>query len=176
MMRPWIRPTKHSDACWAPRFRCGGINLEYYFSTVDNEGYGCGTKLPHNVTGLIGVMNGYEGDLRTGLTWQMVEIHEPVRILFVVETTPERVLKVIHSNPLNWEFLSNRWIRLAAQDPHTGDIFMYRGGAPGEDRWEKIEGSDEVLLEAATSWDWYHGHGSYLPLAHIQGAKTTVGA
>src|SRR2546430_2395950 len=26
-----------------------GINLEYYFSYVDPIGYGCGTKLPHNV-------------------------------------------------------------------------------------------------------------------------------
>ena len=34
---------------------------------VDNERYGCGTKLPHNVTGLIGVMNGTCSDLRTGL-------------------------------------------------------------------------------------------------------------
>jgi uncharacterized protein YbcC (UPF0753/DUF2309 family) len=51
---------------------CSGISLEYYFSTVDNEGYGCGTKLPHNVTGLIGVMNGQSSDIRTGLTWQMV--------------------------------------------------------------------------------------------------------
>jgi uncharacterized protein len=32
---------------------CAGINLEYYFSFVDNERYGCGTKLPHNVTGLV---------------------------------------------------------------------------------------------------------------------------
>ena len=29
-----------------------GINLEYYFSRVDPAGYGCGTKLPHNVTAL----------------------------------------------------------------------------------------------------------------------------
>src|SRR5262249_6941408 len=29
-----------------------GINLEYYFSYVDPVGYGCGTKLPHNVTAL----------------------------------------------------------------------------------------------------------------------------
>jgi uncharacterized protein YbcC (UPF0753/DUF2309 family) len=25
---------------------CAGINLEYYFSYVDNERYGSGTKLP----------------------------------------------------------------------------------------------------------------------------------
>ncbi len=48
-----------------------GISLEYYFSSVDNEVFGCGTKLPHNVTGLIGVMNGHQGDLRTGLPLQM---------------------------------------------------------------------------------------------------------
>lgn len=47
---------------------CGGISLEYYFSFVDNEVYGCGTKLPHNVTGLVGVMNGYQGDLSVLVT------------------------------------------------------------------------------------------------------------
>ncbi len=60
---------------------CGGISLEYYFSTVDNVGYGCGTKLPHNITSLLGVMEGAASDLRTGLSQQMVEIHEPMRIL-----------------------------------------------------------------------------------------------
>ena len=35
-----------------------GINLEYYFSTVNNERLGCGTKTPHNVTGLFAVMEG----------------------------------------------------------------------------------------------------------------------
>ncbi|HTI50986.1 MAG TPA: DUF2309 domain-containing protein, partial [Planctomycetaceae bacterium] len=35
---------------------CAGINLEYYFSYVDSSGWGCGTKLPHNVTSLLGVM------------------------------------------------------------------------------------------------------------------------
>ncbi len=42
---------------------CAGINLEYYFSFVDPVGYGCGTKLPHNITSLIGVMNGAGSDL-----------------------------------------------------------------------------------------------------------------
>ena len=65
---------------------CGGINLEYYFSFTDRGGYGCGTKLPHNITGMLGVMDGHASDLRTGLPWQMVEIHEPVRLLLVVES------------------------------------------------------------------------------------------
>src|SRR5213079_2719749 len=37
---------------------CAGISLEYYFSYVDPAGWGCGTKLPHNVASLLGVMNG----------------------------------------------------------------------------------------------------------------------
>ncbi|MEZ4742090.1 MAG: putative inorganic carbon transporter subunit DabA [Bdellovibrionota bacterium] len=69
---------------------CAGINLEYYFSFVDNTNYGCGTKLPHNITGLIGVMDGYSSDLRTGLPWQMVEIHEPVRLLFLIQSPRSR--------------------------------------------------------------------------------------
>jgi uncharacterized protein YbcC (UPF0753/DUF2309 family) len=32
---------------------CGGINLEYFFSRVDNQKLGAGTKLPHNVMGLL---------------------------------------------------------------------------------------------------------------------------
>ncbi|TAG95238.1 MAG: DUF2309 domain-containing protein, partial [Bacteroidetes bacterium] len=40
----------------------GGINLEYYFSKVDNHKLGVGTKLPLNVMGLIGVANGIDGD------------------------------------------------------------------------------------------------------------------
>ncbi len=141
---------------------CGGINLEYYFSFVDNERYGCGTKLPHNITGLLGVMNGYESDLRTGLPWQMVEIHEPVRILFVVETKPERVLSVIHSNPILAEFLDKQWIRLSTVDPDDGVIHAYRNGT-----WERVSGDDENLPTAPTSAAWYQGKMEYLPVARI---------
>src|SRR5690606_13010230 len=41
---------------------CAGIALEYYFSCVDPEGWGCGSKLPHNVTSLLGVMAGAASD------------------------------------------------------------------------------------------------------------------
>ncbi len=76
-----------------------GINLEYYFSFVDRIGYGAGTKLPHNIVGLIGVMDGHLSDLRTGLPWQMVEIHEPVRLLTIVEAKPELLARNSRSEP-----------------------------------------------------------------------------
>ncbi|MBL8218479.1 MAG: DUF2309 family protein, partial [Bryobacterales bacterium] len=142
---------------------CAGISLEYYFSFVDNERYGCGTKLPHNVTGLVGVMNGPSSDLRTGLPWQMVEIHEPVRILFVVETTPERLLATFRRNAGMQQMLTNRWIRIAAMDPVTGRIQVYRNGS-----FEPLRYVPEQIGTAATSMDWYRGLMEHLPAATIQ--------
>ena len=143
---------------------CGGINLEYYFSSVDNERYGCGSKLPHNVTGLIGVMDGQGSDLRTGLPLQMVEIHEPVRILFVIETIPALLEKVLAANPTVNEFVANRWIRVALMDPETGRIQIRRGHG-----YEDLHGAPPPLPEAPTSHDWYHKHLDHLPLAVIKG-------
>lgn len=143
---------------------CGGISLEYYFSTVDNETYGSGTKLPHNITGLIGVMNGFQGDLRTGLPVQTVEIHEPVRILFIVETSPARLMSVIRANRELIEFVCNRWIRLATMDPEDGHIEVYRGG----DRFEPLAGDDEPLPVTPDSATWYRGKMEHLPLARIE--------
>ena len=107
---------------------CGGINLEYYFSRVDNVKLGCGTKLPHNVVGLIGVANSSDGDLRPGLPWQMIEPHDPVRLLVVVEHYPEIVLKVIQSNPAMYEWYKNEWVHIMALHPETKEFFYYRNG------------------------------------------------
>jgi hypothetical protein len=142
---------------------CGGINLEYYFSCVDNERFGCGTKLPHNVTGLVGVMNGYASDLRTGLSSQMVEIHEPMRILFVVETTPDRLLRAARRNALMTEFLENRWIRMAVIDPDCGQAYVYRDG--GFERFDEEEGDLPVVTRSV---DWYRGKMDHLPIARIE--------
>lgn len=143
---------------------CGGINLEYYFSTVDNEVWGAGTKLPHNITGLVGVMNGFQGDLRTGLPVQTVEIHEPVRILFIVESTPQRLMSVIKANKELVEFVCNRWIRLATMDPDDGHIEIYRGN----DVFEPLTGDEEPLPVTPSSMHWYRGKMEHLPLARIE--------
>ncbi len=108
---------------------CGGINLEYYFSRVDNQKLGAGTKLPHNVMGLIGVANGIDGDLRPGLPSQMIEVHDPVRLLMIVEHFPAVVLHTIQRTPEVYEWYHNEWIHLVAIHPVTGDFFVFREGA-----------------------------------------------
>ena len=142
---------------------CAGINLEYYFSIVDNDRYGCGTKLPHNVAGLVGVMDGHASDLRTGLPWQMVEIHEPVRILFVVETTPERLAKVINASGPIKQLVENRWVRIATIDPQSGRVHVRRDGG-----FQEFDSDLERLPVAFSSAEWYSGKIEHLPMAWIQ--------
>ncbi len=107
---------------------CGGINLEYYFSRTDNYRLGAGTKLPHNVMGLFGVANGLEGDLRTGLPAQMIEVHDPIRLLVVIEQTPEIVYKSICTNPKLFEWYANEWVRLVCINPKTKEAMLLSKG------------------------------------------------
>lgn len=107
---------------------CGGINLEYYFSRVDNQKLGAGTKLPHNVMGLIGVANGIDGDLRTGLPSQMIEVHDPMRLLVIVEHFPEVVLNTIQTNPATYEWFLNSWVNLVAFHPEEKQFYQFANG------------------------------------------------
>jgi len=106
---------------------CGGINLEYYFSRTDNENFGAGSKLPHNVVGLFGVVNGIEGDLRTGLPSQMIEVHDPLRLLMIVEQKPEVVLNVLKANPITYSWYQKEWINLIVIDPETSESYQFSG-------------------------------------------------
>jgi uncharacterized protein len=107
---------------------CGGINLEYYFSRMDVEKMGAGTKLPHNVTGLIGVTNSIDGDLRTGLPLQMVENHDPVRLLMMIEHQPEVILRIIKSSQSMFEWFDKGWIHLVAISPDNDKLYYFRNG------------------------------------------------
>ncbi|MEI9947034.1 MAG: DUF2309 domain-containing protein [Chitinophagaceae bacterium] len=108
---------------------CGGINLEYYFSRVDNIKMGAGTKLPHNVMGLFGVSNSSDGDLRPGLPWQMIEVHDPVRLLVIVEHQPEIVLKAIQSSPEVFEWYKNEWVHIVALHPGEQCFYYFKNGS-----------------------------------------------
>jgi uncharacterized protein YbcC (UPF0753/DUF2309 family) len=141
-----------------------GINLEYYFSYVDPRAYGCGTKLPHNVTGLLGVMDGHASDLRTGLPWQMVEIHEPVRLLMVVEAEPSILDRVLRRDPAASQLVENRWIQLATLSPVSNEIHVRT-----REGWSRHEPEQRGLPSVTSSREWYEGSLDHLPPARVIG-------
>jgi len=119
---------------------CGGINLEYYFSRVNNPHFGAGTKLPHNIVSLLGVACGMEGDLLTGLPIQMVDIHDPVRLLLVVEQKPEIVAQVIDNSPSLKEWVDNDWVKIIVYAPDKSQAWIRHQGRfePYSNKKEKI--------------------------------------
>ena len=141
---------------------CGGINLEYYFSRVDNIKMGAGTKLPHNVMGLFGVANSSDGDLRPGLPWQMIEVHDPVRLLVIVEHKPEIVLKAVQSSPEVFEWYKNEWVHIVALHPGEKQFYYFKDGAFS--RYDPITGPDaiktihnmEKFIEGASEMETNH--------------------
>jgi uncharacterized protein YbcC (UPF0753/DUF2309 family) len=140
---------------------CGGINLEYLFSRVDNSVYGAGTKLPHNVIGLLGVANGVEGDLRTGLPSQMIEVHEPARLLIVIEQTTD-LLDVAFAKlgDALKEWLDNDWVRLAACHPESRGLFFYPSTG-----WEAVDLPENFVAPAANdSESIILGHHATIPV------------
>lgn len=115
------------------------ISMQYYFSTVDNQVYGSGTKVVHNVVGRVGVMIGNRSDLQTGLPWQTVMngqeyYHEPMRLLAVIEAPADRVASIIGRHLILQHLFNNQWVVLVVVDPTTGRFQRYlpKGG------WEAL--------------------------------------
>lgn len=121
------------------------INMEHYFSTVDNEHYGSGSKVYHNVAGRFGVMTGNLSDLRTGLPAQTVlsggkPYHEPMRLMTVIEAPFEQVLATINQVAVVRRLLNNGWIRVLVVDPETQKIHIHCKGQWQEHHIPSIAG------------------------------------
>jgi uncharacterized protein YbcC (UPF0753/DUF2309 family) len=108
-------------------------------------------------------MDGAASDLRTGLPWQMVEIHEPVRILFVVETTPQTMQRILDRVPAIGRLVRNGWVQLATLDPDSPAVHLYRDGT-----FRPYRPEAERLPWARSSVDWYRGWRDHLEFASIQ--------
>jgi uncharacterized protein YbcC (UPF0753/DUF2309 family) len=142
---------------------CEGINMQYNLSYIDNPGWACGTKLPHNITSLLGVMDGAASDLRPGLPWQSVEIHEPVRLLFVIETPPGAMLAIMERDPVVGRIFKNGWAQLAVLSPDSAEIEVFHDG-----RFEPYQAEATELPKAISSTDWYRGWRDHLGFAQIE--------
>jgi uncharacterized protein YbcC (UPF0753/DUF2309 family) len=142
---------------------CMGINLEYFFSAIDNQKYGAGTKLPHNVTSLLGLMTGYCSDLRTGLPAQMVEIHEPVRLLLVIEQSPTKLKELLESEPELMRVIGNHWVTLMAYSADENVLHHF-------DHTGSFVPFDELTVDISTvssSLSWVLGKKDHLDFVRV---------
>lgn len=98
------------------------ISCQYYFSAVDHQKLGAGSKTLHNVVGGgLGVMAGPTTDLQVGLPWQSLSDgirlrHEPMRMLTLVEAPTSRLDEIIERNPMLRDLAANAWITLCARE------------------------------------------------------------
>ena len=110
------------------------INMEHYFSVVDNEAFGSGSKVYHNITGRFGVMSGNLSDLRTGLPAQTMlkggqPYHEPMRLLTVIEAPLALVQGLFARLYKTRELVHNGWVLMLVLDPETSTANLFRDGA-----------------------------------------------
>lgn len=150
---------------------CSGISLEYYFSCVDPDGYGCGSKLPHNITSLLGVMDGAASDLRPGLSRQMVETHEPMRLIFVIESSPRIVRGILDNHPALGQLCRNGWIRVAVLDPESAQLWIWQDA-----EFQSYQPESDRLPKVERSQDWYRGWRDHLGFAEVASDAGTVSA
>jgi len=108
------------------------INLEHYFSTVDNHIYGAGSKVYHNIVSKVGVFSGNYSDLKIGLPMQSVYLegeayHEPIRLLTFVEAPLDKVSKALEKS-IATPFIINEWIRPVIIDKEAKKVYAYQYG------------------------------------------------
>jgi uncharacterized protein YbcC (UPF0753/DUF2309 family) len=117
------------------------INSQYLFSTLDNVAWGGGSKVTHNVTGKLGVMQGNASDLMHGLPLQSVyagdntPYHEPLRLLTVVYAPRDRVHAIIERNLVLQKLFFNGWVNLVVIDPNENRAHLLQR----DFTWEKLD-------------------------------------
>ncbi len=109
------------------------INMEHYFSVVDNEHYGSGSKAYHNIAGRFGVMTGNLSDLRTGLPSQTVlrngePYHEPMRLLTLIEAPFAHARTAVENVAKVKNLVHNGWLRMVIVDPEQGIFYRFEDG------------------------------------------------
>lgn len=117
------------------------INNHYYFSAIDNDNYGGGSKITHNITGKFGVVQGNGGDLKMGLPLQSIQatdeafFHQPLRLSVVIQAPISRIHMILERNENVKRLFDNEWIYLLATDPTANDMYLRYSG---DLKWEEM--------------------------------------
>ncbi|MFO0739766.1 MAG: DUF2309 domain-containing protein [Labilithrix sp.] len=125
----------------APMVVTHWINFQYYASTVDNERYGSGNKVLHNVVGgHLGVFEGNGGDLRIGLPLQSLHdgerwVHTPLRLSVFIEAPRAAIDAVIARHEIVRSLVDHEWLALFQLDREEEAVYARRAT-----EWEKETG------------------------------------
>ncbi len=114
-----------------PLVVCQWINNHYYFSTVDNDKFGAGSKISHNITGKYGVVQGNGSDLKIGLPLQSLMktddkvYHNPLRLSTVIQAPKRFIATILTNNPQLKTIIDNEWIHLFVMDPEDNNAIEH---------------------------------------------------
>ena len=103
--------------------------MEHYFSTVDVNVYGAGSKAYHNVVGNVGVMFGTQSDLSIGLPFQTVmdgekPYHEPMRLFVIIEAPRKMIDAIISKHEMLQELTGNQWLHIVSLDREDMEFYQ----------------------------------------------------
>lgn len=107
------------------------INLQYCFSTLDQNRFGSGKKYLHNAVGLFGAYMGNSSDLQIGLPYESLfandgsPYHYPQRLMVYIQAPLERVAQVIETNPAVKNLVENHWLNLMVFDPERKTVHQF---------------------------------------------------
>ncbi|MCA9149132.1 MAG: DUF2309 family protein, partial [Planctomycetales bacterium] len=91
------------------------------------------------------------------------EIHEPMRLLFVIESTPDVMMSVMERNPSIAQLCHGDWVQVATLDPESAELHVFRNG-----HFEHYQPRSHHLNEVKSSIDWYRGSRDNLAFARIR--------
>ena len=90
----------------------------------------------------------------------MIEVHDPVRLLVIVEHRPEIVLKAIQSSPEVFEWYNNEWVHIVAFNPEENTFYYFANGEFQKylPITHKLESIDDMLafIESAKEMETNH--------------------
>jgi hypothetical protein len=93
----------------------------------------------------------------------MVEVHDPVRLLMVVEHFPEVVLQTIQQVPSTYEWFSNYWIHLVVIHPETKNFYRFF-----QHQFEDYVPEKRELLPMPTLDHFEQSHNTTMPVYTLQ--------
>lgn len=114
----------------APMVVAQWINTQYLFSTLDNVAFGSGSKITHNITGKLGIMQGNGSDLMHGLPLQSIyrtdteAYHQPLRLMTVVYAPRWFIDGIIERQEVLRKLFGNGWVTLACIEPEDQQPFI----------------------------------------------------